>query len=773
MKKNSTYPIQKEESLIISAIKSCLQQWPAFLLFTTILCLACFAYLKFSPVYYQANALLIIKDEKKGNDESKLMESLNLISSKKIIENEVQILQSRAIIDQVVQKLYFNAPIFIKGSLNKKRAFLNSPIFIELKHPDNIKQGIGPINFVYDSLSQNVILNDQTICLLNQWVITPYGTFRFTKNNKYISSNENFYFDLVDNETAANNIASLLKVTATNKLSSVINLQFREGDPKLAEMFLNELIRTYHQMIISEKKELAKNTLRFIDSRLNVIGSQLDSIERSIRQFKGNSDAVDISTQGQLFLQNVSLNDQRLSDIDLKLAVVDELDEKMTNQEGSLLIMPSTMGVLDPTLTQLITTLNEYELQHDKIKNTTALNNPLMISLSEQINATKVRIKDNMKSYRSSLEKSKVNYLDMNDKYTSMLQSIPAKEQGLLEISRDKNIKSDIYAFLLQKREESEIAYASTITDNSMITNAYASTSPVSPNRLFVFGSVLFLLIGFPIGLAGLRDNFSGSIRFRRDIENATNLPIIGEVAHAEWKDQKLLQYGEQTKQYESFRKIRYALSNRGMSTRNKKLLIASGISGEGKSFIATNLALSFADVGKKVVLIDCDFRNANMSKSFNLSKEEGVTDYLAGLVTEHDIIHKFPEYKNLYFIAAGSIHENTTALLENGSIGDLFDYLEEHYDLVIIDTAPLMDVADAYLLANYCDTTLFVVKHGYSPKNVLNIFNENDEINSLSDTMILYNGVKEQFNWISNNRVVGYSNTKSAIGRGQIKLLN
>ena len=773
MKRNNEHHLQEEESLIVSAIKNCIQKWPSFLIFLTILCLASIAYLKFAPVYYQANALLIIKDEKKGNEESKLMESLNLISSKKIIENEVQVLQSRAIIDKVVQKLYFNAPIFESKSLNKKRVFYGSPIFIELEKPESVMNVSEAIRFDYNARANTVTLNGQLKFPLNQWVNTPFGTMKFIQNPKSTWKNESLYFELVSNESAANRLTDLLKVTATNKLSSVINLQYRDGDPRLAEAVLNEAIGTYNQMVLAEKKELAKNTLRFIDTRLNVIGNQLDSIEKRIRYFKGSSNAVDISTQGQLFLQNVSLNDQRLSDIDLKLDVVDELDEKISNKQHSLLIMPTTMGVLDPTLTQLITTLNEYELQHDKIKNTTALNNPLMVSLSEQISATKDRIKENINAYRSSLEKSKASYLINNDKYNNMLQAIPAKEQGLLEISRDKNIKSDIYAFLLQKREESEIAYVSTITDNSIITNAHASSDPVSPNHLFVFGSALLLLIGFPIGFVSFRDSFGGSIRYRRDIETATNLPIIGEVAHAEWKDQKLLQYGEQTKQYESFRKIRYALANKGMGSRNKKLLITSGISGEGKSYIATNLALSFADVGKRVVLIDCDFKHANMSKSFNLSKAEGMTDYLAGLVSESDIINKFPEHKNLYFIPAGSIQQNTTALLENGSIGDLFDYLEDHFDLVIIDTAPLMDVADAHLLANYCDTTLFVVKHGYSPKNILEFMNVNGEINSLSDTMILYNGVKEQSNWVSKSRVLGDLNAKYTIGRGDVKLLN
>ncbi len=773
MKNKIKYPIQEEETLISSTIRTCIQEWPLFLTFLLILSIASFVYLKFSPTYYQANALLIIKDEKRGNEESKLMESLNLMSSKKIIENEVQVLQSRAIIQKVVKNLYLNAPIYVSDRLDKKRAFLTSPIFIEIQSPESIIESDESIGFEFDKKSQNITLNKKLVYPLNQWVHTPYGILRFIKNSTTILTKDHFYFKLKNNESAVNSLLDMLKVTATNKLSSVINLQYRDGDPSLAEAVLNELINNYYNLQFLEKKELAKNTLKFIDARLNIIGSQLDSIDNQIKQFKGASDAVDISTQGQLFLQNVSVNDQKLSDIELKLGVLDEMQTKIANNKTNIIFIPSTIGVMDPSLAQLVATLNEYELQREKIKNTTASNNPLMLSLNEQIIATKERINDYITTYKTALEKSKTNYQDNNVKYASLLESIPSKEQGLLEISRDRNIKSDIYAFLLQKREESEIAYASTITDNSIITNAHASSTPVSPNHLIVLGSAMLLLFGFPVGLTGFRDLLNGSIRYRSDIESVTNIPIIGEIALSKRKDQFFLDNGENSNQYESFRKIRYALSNRGMGSKNNKLLITSGISGEGKSYIATNLALSFADAGKKIVLIDCDFKQAHMSKSFNLSNEEGVTDFLAGLVTEKAIIHSFPAYKNLYFIPAGSVQERTTALLENGSIGALFDYLEDHFDLVIIDTAPLINVADGYLLANYCDTTLFVVKHGYSPKNILEYISADGEINGSNDTVILYNGVQEANNRGAHYKGLSYSSDRRLATRGQVKLLN
>lgn len=706
------------------------------------------------------------------------MESLNLINSKKIIENEVEILQSRVIINEVINKLHLYAPIYYKDGLNNKSAYGNSPVIIELRHPELLSETTYKISFEFKKNSQFVYLENNLLCPINTWVYTKYGIIKFSKNNNYHSTkNESFLFKLLDNESVVNTMYNNLKVTATNKLSSIIDLKYRDNSPKLAENVLNEIINSYNSKINSEKNQLALNTLKFIDARLKVVSSDIDLIERRMESFKGSREAVDISTQGQIFLQNVSINDQKLSDVDMKISVLNDLERNIRNANTNVSsFLPSTLGVVDPSLSQLLNSLNSSELEYQKLKNTVAEQNPILISIIDQIATTKDRIKANIDNYRKSLESNRNNLLATNNNYNQLLQNIPAKELALLEISRDKKIKSDIYAFLLQKREESEIAYASTLSDNTIVTHAHASTNPVSPNNYVILGSLMFAIIGFPIGLVGLRDAFSNSIRFRQDIESVTDLPIIGEISHNGLGRQKLLASSNENFQYEDFRRLRYALGNRGLGVEHKKLLITSSISGEGKSYIATNLAISFADVGKRVVLLDFDFKKSSLSSFFEMQEEMGVTDYLSGLVSETDILHHLPVYGNLSFISSGTIHNHTTSLLENGTINDLLEHLEANFDIVIIDSSPMLQVADAYLLSAYCDTTLYVVKHGYSSKNIIENFNYNQETSLFKDVVILYNGVRDnglyRFGY-GYNMNANYSGSTSVRGMGNTRFLN
>ena len=766
---------KKDDSLFINVLNRCILHWPLYFIFITISIAIAVVYFKYAPVKYQATALVIIKDEKKGNEDSKLLESLNLISAKKIIENEIEILQSRALIDKVVTKLNLTIPIFHEDGFNNLSAYNDSPITIELHNPQNVQLNKDDIQFQYHRYSNSVILNKKYTYSLNKWINTPFGIIKFKFNNSYKNNDSSFFFKILSKESVTNTVAANLKVTATNKLSSIINLQYRDVSPKLSEDVLNEIIYSYNQLITNEKNSLALNTLSFIDKRLQVVSNDLDIIENRIKLYKGNQEAVDISTQGQLYLQNVSINDQQLSEIEMKISIIDDLEENLSKKGNSTIVLPSTLGVIDPTLSQLVSTLNTYESEYLKLKNTVAENNPISVSLVEQINATRNRINDNIISYRKSLITNKSNLSSTNNNYNKYLQSIPVKEQDLLVISRDKKIKTDIYAFLLQKKEESEIAYASTITNNSIITQAHASDNPVSPNNIIVLGSLLFAILGVPIGVVGIRDAFSTSIRFRKDIETALNFPIIGEIEQHQWTNQKILNIGENIPNYESFRKLRYSLASRGIGQKNKKLLITSSISGEGKSYIATNLAISFADVGKKVVLLDFDFQKYTLSNYFNLHNNFGITDYLSGYVIEDDIIHQPKTLSKISFIPSGSVIHNTTNLLENGSIRDLMDYLEENFDVIILDSSPMLHIADAYLLSAYCDTTLYVIKHGYSPKNIIESFNFNHESNLLKDVVILYNGVSSKDAWKYGNFGVlnNYSNSIYSNKKKTVKLLN
>jgi capsular exopolysaccharide synthesis family protein len=773
-KNNRKLPAQKEESLFVKMMNKYLAYWPIFLLFLVFSSGLAYVYILYASPKYEARASLIIKDEKKGNDDSKLMESLNMINAKKIIENEIEVLQSRPIIDNVVNKLHLYAPVFQESKFNSLSAYQEAPLTIESFNPGLVKKVKEKLYLKYDSLNGIVFINNQPIGPINEWLTTTYGKFKFSPNEKYNISNNQYpyYFNLLEVKEAAENLLRNLKVTASNKLSSVINLSYRDYKTNLAEDVLNELIIAYNNEAITEKNALAIKTLSLIEERLNIVGGDLSAIEQKIQQYKAGSEAVDISTQGQLFLQNVSANDQKLSDVNMQLSVINQLENHILTNNSNVGISPSTLGVSDPTLSQLLNSLNTAELEREKLKKTVAENNPLLVSVTDQINKIKPNIIDNIQSQRNNLEANKKYLAATNSRYSNMLHSIPVKERQLLEISRDQNIKSGIYSFLLQKREESELSYASNLSDTRVVNYAQSSNSPVSPNKLIILAAIIIATFGLPIALINTMETFSPTILYRNEIEALTSIPIIGELGYNKSKKQLLIEAGKRSFIAEEFRKIRFSLQYLGIDSTHNKILLTSSISGEGKSFISANLAISFSLTGKKVALVDLDLHNASLGKIFAKDKEPGVCDYLMGNKRLEEIINPVLKYDNLFFISSGGIQQDPSELLENGMIEQMISSLGKRFDVLIIDTAPIVLVTDAHVLSACCDTTLYVVRHKFTPKILLKRFDDNNEVNPLTNPAIIFNGVKKR-GYLSNNSGYGYGYTYGDKSKSRMLIKN
>ncbi|KAA9039286.1 polysaccharide biosynthesis tyrosine autokinase [Ginsengibacter hankyongi] len=749
---------EADESLFQQLISKYLPYWPIFLIALIVGAGVAFAYISYATPIYEADATLIIKDEKKGNEDSKMMESLDQISSKKIVENEIEVIQSRKLMSDVINKLGLYAPIIEKAEIKTSSAYLTSPVSIRVQMPESIT-GTNEIKLNFDRNNNSVIINDSFKYPLNQIVVTPFGQMAFLENKNYQKSNKptkQLYFSLINPKYLVPSFLSNLKAEASSKLSSIVNLSYRDEVPKRAEDILNQLIDSYKQLEINEKDILAKNTLAFVEDRLNIVSHDLDSIEKKVQQYKSARGAVDISTQGQLYLQNVSANDQKLSDVNTQLSVLQQVDKFVTSKENTSGIVPSTLGVSDPMLSQLMDKLYTSELEYEKLRKTVGENNPTLVAIRDQINKIKPNILQNIRSQEQSLMATKQNISATNGNYSSMLQGVPQKERQLLDISREQQIKSNIYSFLLQKREESELAYASTVSNNRVVDYAQASPSPVSPKVLLIYLFSILSFMGLCFAFVAIRESLSGKVLYRNEIESRTSIPIIGEVAFDKSKTPVVIETGKRSFVAEEFRKLRISLSFLGINSNHKKILVTSSISGEGKSFIAANLAVSLSLTGKKVVLVDLDLNNPTIAKILNVNQEDGITEYLTGHKDPEEIIKRVKAHENLFFISSGSLPENPTELLVNGKIKEIMDYLDNIFDVIIVDTSPIVLVTDAYILSELCDATLYVVRHKYTPKILIKRIDESAKINPINNPAIIFNGVKMR-GFFKNNYGYGY----------------
>ncbi len=752
---------QKEDNPLLQILAGYLSYWPLFILSLLLTIGAAFVYIHYSIPKYQASAKIIIKDPKKGYQDTKATEDIDVISTKKIIENEVEVFQSRILMAKVVKKLRLYAPITREGNINNQSAYLSSPIVVEAKYPDKLKYSwdtTANLPLKYDFATKMVTLNNLT-APINEWVKTPYGELKFLENPNYSEPDEYkpLQLNFIPPKDMVPMILGNLKADPSNKLSSVLELSYVDEVPKRAEDILNSLLMFYDEASLEEKNILVKNTLESIDSRLTVVAHDLDSIEQKMKNYKSVNKATDLSQQGNIYLAGVNNSDTKLGETQVQLSNLEQLEKFVASSSDNAGILPAGLGINDPSLTQLMSNLNNAQINYEKLRKTVGENNPILLSYKEEIKNLKPDILSNIQTQKRNLGTSISNLRSTSGKYSSMLNYIPEKEKELIEISRDKSIKEGIYSFLLQKREETVLSYTYNTTDGKVVNYGLASRTPVSPKKTLIFAAALIFGLVIPFLFVNAKELLNNKILYRKEIESATSIPVVGEIVHNKSNASVVIEPGKRTFIAEEFRKIRVSLLYLGIDSYHKKILVTSSIPGEGKSFVASNLAISLAMTGKKVALVDMDLHDPSLGKLFNIPLEDpGVSDFLLGEKEAKDILIKIPSHENLFFIPAGALHPTPSELLENGQIQNLISYLDGAFDAVVLDGPPVVMVTDAYYLSSLADTTLYIIRHKYTPKMLVKRIDENNKINTLKNPAIIFNGIKTK-GFVQNNYGYGY----------------
>lgn len=739
-----------DETSLADIVYKYLPYWPLFVLLIIFTLAGAWVYLRYEMPVYETTASILIKDDQAGGGmpDGSPLQAFDLFGSQKNVENEAAILQSKTLMQQVVENLHLYAPVTVEGRVISQSAYVYSPIIIEARNPDSLKS-VKRIDFTYNETDQSVHIANKKFPL-NQWVHTDYGTLQFLPNPHYqIPENPNeknhdynFYFSLKNVKNAANSILSKLSATTSDRGATVIDLSIKGEVAVKGEDILNELLKVYNKAAILDKNVLAANTLKFVEDRLKFVVNDLDSVEDRLQHYKAKNNITDISSQGEIYLQTVAANDEKLNEINIQLDVLNQVEKYVSSKEGSGGIVPATIGVADPVLTGLLQKLSELELEYTQTKELVPENHPSVKSLADAIQKLKPGILENIHNQRSNLLVSKKNLTATINEMEAMLKTIPEKEKELLGINRQQSIKNNIYTFLLQKREETALSFASAVADSRIIDAAESSSKPVSPKKKLVYLGAFVLALGLGIAYVYLKDALTRTVQHRSEIEKYTDIPFLGEVSYDKSKSPIVITEGKRSFIAEQFRQLRTSLGYMGLDETHKRILITSSISGEGKSFIAINMGISLALMGKKVALLELDLRKPKLSEKFNISRHTGLSNYLIGKKEKADII-KDTGIENLYLIPAGPIPPNPSELISNGGLKALLASLEADFDYILMDTAPVNPVTDAYILSPLSDVTLFVIRHDYTPKVFLQNLSEQHKLNSLKNPAIVYNGIR------------------------------
>jgi tyrosine-protein kinase Etk/Wzc len=715
--------------------------WPLFLILIAICCFGAWSYIRKMPIMFEATVSILLKDKEDGTGGSKIMESLDLLSSPKSVQNEIEVLRSRSMITQVVKKLHLSVSVFEENGDKTVPAYGSSPVLIRAADPDNLKE-VGKVSFSLEPKKNFIKLNGYRYPL-NQWVKTSYGVLKFEKRPFAAVINKSYFFSVSQPNKVANQIRANLNIAPLPKTSMVV-LKLKDLEPQKAIDILNSLAEAYNKASLDEKNFLAANTLTFVDDRIKYVENDLDSLERKIQLYKSKEGIVDLGTQGTIFLQNLNANDQKVTEINFQLEALAQAEYYVKAKEKVGALVPSTIGISDPMLSDLLQLLYKFNIEYEKLKKSSPESNPILQANRNEIEKIRASLLENIINQRKLLNANLRKINTDNRSYASKLSTLPQKEKALLDLNRRQAIKSSVYTFLLQKREETAFSHSAAVADNRLVDAAEAYMLPTSPSKpvVYMLAVVLGLLAG--IGVVSGKELLNTKVLFRAEIESFTHSPVIAEISHIKEKATLVVHNDKKTFAVEQFRHLRAAMGLFGKIRSKRKLMVTSSIAGEGKSFISSNLALSLALAGRKVVLIDLDLRNPRNTEAFGLIGSEGVAEFLEGVKEPSEIIRQ-TDFEQLHVIPAGNSNWNSLELLLNGRLDILLKYLTEQYDYIIADTSPVDPVSDASVLSDYFDTTVFVIRHGYTPKTVIRFLENNKKVKALKNLLIVFNGVKQR----------------------------
>lgn len=698
---NDSFEEKQGKTDFRAAFLKYMARWPWFVA-SVIICLAGgWFYLRYTTPVYNINASIIIKDNKKGENPGtnlSTLEGLGIISSSKSIESEIEILHSKSLIKNVVSELGLYINYFAKGSLSKVEVYGTSPVTVYFA-PQDADRLSSPLSLALDyraggKLDVSTTINgkaiDKHFDKLPAVMSSEAGTLTFMLNQQ--SSNKGSCSLKVVIQRPINVTKAYLEaltIEPTSKTSPVATISFQNTNPKHGEDFINKLIEMCNRDANDDKNKIAENTAHFIDERIAVINQELGSTEEELESFKRTSGLTNISSDAQLAVSERSTYDKLCVENSTQLNLVQYLADYLDTPENAYATLPANVGLNDNTLIALITQYNVLILERNRLLRTSSDANPVIQRLNSDIQNMRTNLATAITSVRSGLLITKTNLDRQASKYAGRISNAPAQERRYVSIQRQQEIKAGLYLMLLQKREENNITLAATANNAKIIDDALADELPVSPKKMMIYLVAFIMGIGIPVSIVYVQGLLSFRIEGRTDMEKLTAMPVIGTVPLAETAI--AVHENDNNLMTETFRDLRTNLLFMLGAPDKKVILVTSTTSGEGKTFIASNLAVSLSLLDKKVIIVGLDIRKLGLNKVFHISpKEKGITRYLSAPQSTklRSLIHPSGITTNLDLLPSGAIPPNPTELLARPALADAIEQLKQEYDYIVLDTA-------------------------------------------------------------------------------------
>lgn len=718
--------------------------------------------IRYTNPIFQASGKIIVKSENTGgSSKGKFSELYMMQSGNNDFEDQIELIRSSSLARLVVETVglqmqYFYIGRFRTTAIHKPA----SPIeCIILKHPDSLSSFSFQLR-VIDNNSFTIAGNARLIKFGNAFQ-QGNGIYRINKRQQNIGTGENK--DMIVRWTPSGDLAKALagqmQVGASTSGSHVLTFGINHEDVGTAKDIINGYLNVYDQYALSDKKASAKNTIEFINGQLALATDELGGVESNLQGFRERNKVLAPETQASLFLERMTAGEKVIEEQGIRLKLIDYMSKYLSNNKNAYKGVPIVMGLDDENFTNIVSEYNKLQLQREIALNTMPAGNPIIRDYETAMDKQRNEMVAALANAKENLQTGISTYLGKTKIAGSELSGVPAKQRQMLDIMRKQKIAEELYTFLLEKKLETSIGSASTVSNVEVLESAFSSGVPVSPNTKTMYMIAFVIGLAVPIAFLFATELLNDKVRSKADLDERTTAPVLGEVGHSDSDKTLIITTKDRKFISEQFRIIRTNLQYiLPIKKATHTLLVTSSISGEGKSFVSTNIAAVIAVSGKKTVILEFDIRKPKVMKGLGLDhkKSKGISNYLVGKATIEEIIQPVPDVENLYVIPCGPIPPNPSELILNDRLARLFEDIKNQFEMIVIDTAPVGLVSDGFVLSKYSDACTYIVRHNYTFKKQVEIIEGIYKENKLKNMSLVINDVQSQAGY---GKYYGYVN--------------
>lgn len=723
------------------------RQWKWFVLSVVLLLAASLIYLRYAPKIYEVNAALLLKDEKKGGgSELMALQELNIFEAKNNVDNEIEILKTANLMEKVVREMDIYFEYYMSGRVRTSEVY-GKDVPLRFWLPSGQTDSVpaarfkviygerGALEFKGEYADEDFLVQSS---IREKQVDLPFGSLLMEAGAS--EPGTEVEVKLRKPLAVARDILSDLEISLSSKTTTVVNLKLRTVHPRKGVEILEHFVEAYNRDNMEDQNLVAQNTALFLDERLDSITIELARVEQQVERYKQSQELTDISSEAQLFLQQSSQNEAKRLELETQLSIVQDLQSYLEQSDNADKLLPA-LGLQSQGLNNLINEYNTLLLQQLRLRTTASEDNKALIDLNRQLSALASNVKASLGREKRNLDILLANVEQQARLYSSKITSIPRQEREFMEIQRQQAVKAELYLFLLQKKEENALSMILVIPKAKVIDRPRSTSGPVAPRRNIIFVIALLLGLGLPVMIIVLREYFKFYIENKAELEKLSQVPVLGEIPRSQETGNIVLHQHSTNTLAEMFRLLRSNLLFVLGKDHKKVILISSSVGGEGKTFMSINLGLSLAFLNKKVLIMGLDVRKPKLAEYLGLDTKSGISLYLSGHSDRASLLKPSGVHPLLDVVAAGPIPPNPNELLASKELDELIEQYRQDYDYIILDSAPVGAVSDAYQLNRFADACLYVVRAEYTPKQSISEAEDIYKQKKLNNMYFLLNG--------------------------------